>query len=250
MRISRLFSPTPIARDRALPQEHCLEGQAAHYLQHVLRSRPDDELVIFDGLGGEFQARVLAHKRHTTIVELLSHLAEDRATEHPFRLGLALLRGDRMDYALRKATELGVTHIQLLRTERCEVNPSGSKLDKRLQHWRGVTYSACEQCGLNLPPELSAPCSLAQWLSHSMQGCKLVLHPTGRPGVLTGSSATARPNGFVLATGPEGGFSEQEMAMFEEQGFLAWSLGPRILRAETAPIVALAIAQHWTGELG
>ncbi len=238
MRLSRLFVDTSLSLgDCELPEAQ------AHYLSRVLRLTPNSPIQLFDGSGSEYrgvlmevgkkQVRVALHER-------LMGLAESRLHTH---LGQGLSRGERMDWAIQKATELGVSAITPLFTERCEVRLNEERADKRLQHWRQITISACEQCGRSVLPEIHTPQLLGDWLAASAAQLRLVLHPVAMPW-----QQHRRPDSLALLIGPEGGLTEQEIELAHAQGFQSARLGPRVLRTETAPLVALSVAQQLWGD--
>ncbi len=156
-------------------------------------------------------------------------------------LGQVMSKGDRMDYAIQKATELGVSKIQLLTSERCEMRLKYDRDQKKLDHWQAIAIAACEQCGLNLVPEVLAPISLYEWLSSSeLPQSKFVLAPEKeQKDVLAG----IQPD-LALLIGPEGGLSENEITQANQAGFMNWCIGDRVLRTETAPVVALSILNY------
>lgn len=214
-----------------------LGEDASHHISRVLRMQAGDEIVLFNGQGGEWQARIDSiGKRHVCVVPL-QHQPDDRTPSCKVHLGLPLIKGDRMDYALQKATELGAASFQLLTTERTDVRLDGGRTEKRMQHWQQVVISACEQCGLNRMPAVHAPVSLADYLQQQRDGTCLIAHP-GEAAI--GVSALQKSGSIHLLTGPEGGFSPAEIEMARAQGFLPFALGQRVLRAETAPTALLA----------
>ncbi len=148
-----------------------------------------------------------------------------------------------MDWAIQKATELGVNAITPIVSERCEVRLKDERADKRLAHWRQVAISACEQCGRSSLPTIHAPVTLAEWLKATDADLKLVLHPVAEPLV-----SHAKPARLAFLIGPEGGLSELEVEQANAAGFQAARLGPRVLRTETAPVVALSVAQQLWGD--
>jgi 16S rRNA (uracil1498-N3)-methyltransferase len=158
-------------------------------------------------------------------------------------LGQGLSRGERMDWAIQKATELGVTEITPIFSDRCEVRLKDERADKRLMHWRQVAISACEQCGRSRVPVIHPPLLLADWLKQTEAELKLVLHPVAEPLV-----SHAKPATLAFLIGPEGGLSDAEVEQAQSAGFHAARLGPRVLRTETAPVVALAVAQQLWGD--
>lgn len=238
MRLSRFFVDLPLSLGR-----HDLPEAQAHYIGRVLRHAAGDAVQLFDGSGREFVGELVEVGKKNVQVELHEQLAG--LAESPLRihLGQGLSRGERMDWAIQKATELGVAEITPLVSERCEVRLKDERADKRLAHWRQVAISACEQCGRSVLPVIHAPLSLAEWLERTAAELKLVLHPVAEP--LTGH---ARPASLAFLIGPEGGLSEAEVAQAQRAGYLPARLGPRVLRTETAPVVALSVAQQLWGD--
>ncbi|HWK54142.1 MAG TPA: 16S rRNA (uracil(1498)-N(3))-methyltransferase [Hyphomicrobiales bacterium] len=239
MRISRLYVTQPLQE----ASELTLDGSRAHYLGKVLRVTAGTPLCLFDDSGLEFAATVLAVDKHTVRVQLGA--AQNPGTESPLRttLALGISRGERMDYAIQKSTELGVSAIQPLYTLHCEVKLQGERQDKRLDHWQQVAISACEQSGRVRVPPVLAPMTLDEFVRQSTAALKL-LFDQGETLTLSG----ARPAGEVaLLIGPEGGLAPQELALARERGFVGIQLGRRILRTETAPVAALAVLQQLWG---
>ena len=155
-------------------------------------------------------------------------------------LGQVMSKGDRMDYVIQKAVELGVSEIQLLTSERCEMRLKYDRDQKKIDHWQGIAIAACEQCGMNIVPKILAPLSLEKWLASELPATRLVLAPNKEKiDVL----AHATPN-IALLIGPEGGLSEAEITTANEHGFISWCIGERVLRTETAPVVALSILNY------
>jgi 16S rRNA (uracil1498-N3)-methyltransferase len=223
--------PFSIARQTALGED------VSHHISRVLRMQPGDEIVVFNGQGGEWQARIDSiDKRHVCVVPL-QHQPDDRTPSCRVHLALPLIKGDRMDYALQKATELGAASFQLLSTERTDVRLDGGRTEKRMQHWQQVVISACEQCGLNRIPAVHAPISLSGYLQEKRDGNCLIAHPGEAAIAMT---ALQQAVSIHLLTGPEGGFSAVEIELARAQGFQPFALGQRVLRAETAPAALLA----------
>jgi len=215
-----------------------------------LRRKAGDDVIVFDGSGGEFLGRIHRLSRKTAEIELLQYKSDNRASPQFIHVAFAALRGDRMDYALQKCCELGVSEITPLLSQRSEFKISQEKINKRMQHWQGVLRSACEQSGLNIVPVINPPSKLGEWLPTLAQGGnKLLLHPDGE--VLPAAEfLTGKQSGqWVLASGPEGGFSDEECKEFAAAGFTAMRFGPRILRAETAPVALLSVLQFYLGDL-
>lgn len=238
MRLSRFFIDAPLS----LGQHELPEAQA-HYIGRVLRHAVGDAVQLFDGSGVEYRGSLIEVSKKAVRVELresLPGLAESPLRIH---LGQGLSRGERMDWAIQKATELGVTEITPLLTERCEVRLKDERADKRLAHWRQVAISACEQCGRSVVPVIHPPQTLSEWQAGIAAELKLVLHPVATP-----LEQHVRPESLAFLIGPEGGLTETEVEKAQATGFLPARLGPRVLRTETAPVVALAVAQQLWGD--
>ena len=238
MRLSRFFIDAPLSLGR-----HELPEAQAHYIGRVLRLATGAAVQLFDGSGREYRGELAEVGKKSVQVELSEELAG--LAESPLRihLGQGLSRGERMDWAIQKATELGVAEITPIVSERCEVRLKDERADKRLAHWRQIAISACEQCGRSVLPALHAPVTLADWLARTEAELKLVLHPVAEP-----LASHARPTSLAFLIGPEGGLSETEVAQAQRAGYHAARLGPRVLRTETAPVVALSVAQQLWGD--
>ena len=242
MRISRLYTDSPLQPDQATD----LDASAGHYVFRVLKLRAGDPLVLFNGDGHDYAAELLSNRRDR--VELLVTARLPAVPESPLGITLAqaIGKGDRMDLALQKATELGVAGIQPLFTERTEVRIEGTRLEKRLEHWRRVMISACEQCGRAVVPQLYPPLALPEWLADGSRPRTLALVPgAGQP--LAGALQKVEPT--ALLVGPEGGLSEQEVRQLQLAGVMPVSFGPRVLRTETAGPAAIAVLQASWGDL-
>lgn len=241
MRIPRIYTSQILQENAELE----LEERAAHYLLKVLRMDAGRELVLFDGQGGEFPS-VIADKTKSRVV-VRTGIKQDINRESPLdtHLGIGISRGERMDWVLQKAAELGVTAITPVFSERTEVKLSGDRLDKRLQHWQNILISACEQCQRNILPILHLPCQLGEFLANNTAEQRFVLHHRAD----TRLGDIPRPSSVSLLIGPEGGLSEDEIALASQYNFSPLKLGERVLRTETAPIAALAVIQHLWGDL-
>lgn len=226
-----------------------LSDDRAHYLTKVLRLSENAPLYVFDGEGLEYHAHIESCSKKHCIIKLGEQRAgTDGQSPLQTHLGIALSKGDRFDWVLQKATELGVSTITPLMTERVELRLKGERADKKQNHWQGIIESACEQSGRRCLPELRSPVSLNDWLTHNNSELALVLAPDF-PGHNADLKALEKPASLSLLIGPEGGLTEAEIAAAIQQGFQAWQLGPRILRTETAPVAALSISQYLWGDL-
>jgi 16S rRNA (uracil1498-N3)-methyltransferase len=211
-----------------------------HHWCKVLRAQVGEKATLFNGQGGEYEVELIEVNKKTAVVQVLSFNPDNRTPAFTALLGQVMSKGDRMDYAIQKAVELGVSSIQLLTSERCEMRLKYDRDQKKLDHWQGVAIAACEQCGLNLVPQILAPMALEKWLATELPATKLVLAPNkDAVNVL----ATATPE-LALLIGPEGGLSEAEIELSNQHGFVNWCIGRRVLRTETAPVVALSILNY------
>lgn len=242
MTIPRFFHPTLPTGARLVD----LPPEAAHHAAKVLRLKTGDEIVVFDGGGGEYPAVIAAMDKQGTRIELGRW--RDRECESPLSITLAqgISSGDKMDFTLQKAVELGVAHIQPIACERSVVRLSGERAEKRVRHWQQVVISACEQCGRNRVPEVGSILALDAWLGAlECDGARLALAPEAE----TGLRDLARPTGPVtLLIGPEGGLSPNETRAAAGREFTPVHLGPRILRTETAALATLAAIQALWGD--
>ena len=243
MRIPRLYTQQQLHADSLIS----LDKDAARYLSSVLRMTSGQMLNLFNGDGGEYIAEVASLSKNQVTVSIKESLPNDRESLLKIHLVIGISRGERMDWVIQKATELGVHIITPIFTERTEVKLAGSRLEKRLVHWQQVSISACEQCLRNVVPTINSAVSLQQCLGTHDGGLKIVLHHrTERP--LTELQNTN--NHVTILVGPEGGLSDDEITLAESNGYNAVKLGPRVLRTETAPLAAISILQSLWGDMG
>ena len=225
--------------------ELSLDERAAHYVGQVLRMRAGRELVLFNGDGNAYAATIVEAAKKQILCQVDSGPLDAIAVSPlKIELGIAISKGDRFDWVIQKATELGVTTITPLFTERVDVKLSGERLDKKQRHWQQIMISACEQCGRNDLVTINAAQSLAQWRGDLNTELKLVLCPA-----VAGDIAADAAGEIALLVGPEGGLSDAEIDQCLQQGFAALQLGPRVLRTETAPIAAISILQYRWGDM-
>lgn len=220
-------------------------SEVSHYLCNVLRLRAGRELVVFDGRGGEYSARLLEADRKRARVEVLAAHPDRGISPLNLELAVAVSRGERFDWVIQKATELGVNRIRPIWSARVEVKLPAARLERKLSHWQRVAVSACEQSGRTRLPELTAPCPLRDYLDSPAGEERLLLHPGEGKGLDAVTAGTV----VSLLIGPEGGWEDAEVDAALDAGFRLWQLGPRILRAETAPVAALAVLQHRFGDI-
>lgn len=244
MRDTRVYVAAPLAQGRTLD----LPAQAAQHLTRVLRLRDGTSITAFNGSGGEYRSTLRLPGRGAAQIEVHEFLAIER--ESPLRITLlqALARGEKMDWVIQKATELGVTAIVPVATERAVVQLDAERSDKRVQHWQAIAAAACEQCGRNTLPRIEVPRELDEALPGvAALRQRLVLDPRG---ALPLPSAVDLQDAAEVAVlvGPEGGFAEAELELAVRAGFKAIRLGPRVLRTETAGLAALAALQCLAGD--
>lgn len=242
---TRLFVSHPLSAGADVT----LDAEKSRYLGRVLRLRSGDSLSVFNGDDGEFHATLARLTKDSATVHVVSPV--ETITESPLKVHLVqgISRGERMDFVVQKATELGVKRITPVLTEYGVVKLNRDRAAKRRDHWQGVAESACEQSGRIRPPLIDDVISLNAWFGDRPKepGTDLVL----RPGAIDTLAAMPAPNTkLCLLVGPEGGFSDPEYEDAQLAGFQPVTLGPRILRTETAAVAAIAIAQSLWGDLG
>lgn len=240
MRVSRIHIDQPLIPGR----EARLDERARHYIGQVLRLRPGQAVTLFNGDGTDYGAKLLQCDRRDCRVIVGHPTATEPCAPLQLHLAIGISRGERMDFAIQKSVELGVHAITPLHTKRSQVQLAGARLEKRLDHWRGVIISACEQSGRNRIPRLHPPASIRAWLEAHDQG--LLLHHAAEH-----SLPELPPPGseLNLLVGPEGGLTPEERGQAMDTGLTAVRLGPRIMRTETAPLAALAAIQTLWGDL-
>lgn len=242
MRITRFYCSELNETDELFT----LPDAAHRHAVQVLRLRQGDALRVFNGRGFERDAVLETVAKRESSVRLLSQVSASNESSLTITLLQGISRGERMDYALQKAVELGVTRIIPVMTERCNVQLSGGRDEKRWAHWQGVVVSACEQSGRSVLPELSTVMPLEDSLLENKLGCRLVLDPLAE----TGFRTLEKQENITLLVGPEGGLSEPEIQRAVSLGYQSVRFGPRILRTETASVAALAVVQTLWGDLG
>jgi 16S rRNA (uracil1498-N3)-methyltransferase len=261
MRLTRVYVDAPVAAGKRV----VVEGSAANHIARVLRLRSGDSLTVFDGSGGEFGARIEEFRKEAVVVAVEEHRPLDRESPLPLTLVQGISRGERMDWIIQKATELGASRIVPVFTKRSVVRLDEKQAERKLQHWRAITVAACEQCGRNRIPDLAAPVDFFDMLagdspsrpdsagrpdpaghSDSASATRVLLSPTGD---LRIDDLQDVGKGITVLIGPEGGLEDVEQEAAITAGFKAVRLGPRVLRTETAAIAALTIIQRYFGDL-
>jgi 16S rRNA (uracil1498-N3)-methyltransferase len=240
LRAPRLF----VDADLAAGERVVLPDEVAHHAVTVLRLRQDEPVVLFNGRGGEYEARL-----HIAGRSAQAELGQHRALERESPLAITLVQGissaDRMDFTVQKAVELGVAAIHPVLTSRSVVRLSGDRGEKKLTHWQRIVVAACEQSGRNRIPQVVPPCPLPDYCGRPGDGLKLLLSPAA-PARLV--DAARGVTSLSLAVGPEAGFSDEEEGLLERAGYLPVRLGPRTLRTETAGLAALAALNALAGD--
>ena len=244
MRITRVYTPDLLSPDTVV----VLSAMPSAHLIKVLRLRAGAKAVLFNGDGHDYLCEILLAKPEAAQLRILS--VQPALAESPLKITLlqAICRGDKMDWVLEKATELGVTHIIPVQSERSEVQLDSERASKRREHWQRVVMSACEQSGRAFVPHVEALQTLGQRLSCAISAdSKLVLEPGGA--AISSSLVTVRePASVALAVGPEGGWSERDLAQLALGGFRQVAIGPRVLRTETAGVAAISVMQALCGD--
>jgi 16S rRNA (uracil1498-N3)-methyltransferase len=245
MRLTRVFVDATLEAGARVT----LEGSAAGHLTRVLRLRKGDSLIIFNGRGGEYAAVIDATRGSGVTVAVGEHDTVERESPLAVTVAQGISRGERMDLVVQKATELGVHIIVPLLTERTVVRLDERQAARKMQHWRAVAIGACEQCGRNRVPQVSAPRPLRQFIregSLDPPAARLLLSPAAR---LRLDDLPRRLSAITVLIGPEGGLTDEEEQAAVSTGYTAVRLGPRVLRTETAALVALALLQQQFGDL-
>lgn len=242
MRIPRLHLDAPL---RPGTQAE-LPAQAATHVLRVLRLQPGDAVTLFNGDGNDYPARLIASNSQTVSACIETCVSIDRESPLRITLAQALARGEKMDWIVQKAVELGVAAIVPLLTERSEVKLDDKRTAKRLEHWRAIVIAACEQSGRSVIPAIATPQPLDKWSATLKDNAtRLMLHPGDG---IRSRALQPVPHAVTLAIGPEGGFGERDLVALHAAGFRDLSLGPRILRTETAGLAAIATLQALYGD--
>ena len=244
MRIPRVYIAQPLqtGQDALLPE------QAGEHIVRVLRLERGHPLILFNGDGREYDATLSSLARRAVSAEVIAVRAVDRESPLPLTLAQGIARGEKMDWILKKATELGVARIVPIVTERTEVKLDEERAERRMLHWASVIDGACEQSGRTRLPVIDPPQRLDRWLGSldADTSLRLALLPDGD---VVARALPTMTHGATLCVGPEGGLSENDVMLLRQTGFLGLRLGPRILRTETAGIAALAALQALQGDM-
>lgn len=251
MRLTRIFVGSPLASGMSLQ----LPPDQAQHLVRVLRLPEGAALRIFNGAGGEYDARIESITRNAAAVRIGMHQAIERESPLHVTLLQGIARGEKMDLILQKATELGVAAVTPVTAARSNVRLDAESSSRKHAHWQGVLTGACEQSGRNRVPALAPAAGLAAAVAGNTSQLKLLLEPEADSAslktLLSAAFHVAMQNPTIcLLIGPEGGLDPQEIQLAKQAGFVSCQLGPRVLRTETAALTALAALQALAGDLG
>lgn len=239
----RFYCPQPLAVSTMVS----LPEHIAHHI-HVLRLAPGETITLFNGEGGEYQATLSLIEKKRASAEIKTFSPREAELPYTIMLAQALPEGSKMDWIIEKAVELGVTAIQPLAAQRCVVRLNGERAAKKAEHWQGIVVAAAEQSGRNRLPHLAGPTNLHEWLGQHCLHRRILLSP--RADQSLSDWARHHPHQAVsLVIGPEGGFTDQEESAALAQGAIALSMGPRVLRTETAGLAALAALNAIWGQM-
>lgn len=243
MRIPRIHHPENLS----VGQDVLLSEDAANHVGRVLRMGAGQAIQLFDGSNQVFDAEIVQADKKSVRVKVLAGNEDDRESPLWLHLGQVMSRGEKMEFTIQKAVELGVNVITPLFSERCGVKLDAERLSKKLQQWQKIAVAACEQCGRNRVPEVRPAMELEAWCAEQDAALKLNLHPRASASINTLPQPVERVR---LLIGPEGGLSADEIAMTAEHQFTDILLGPRVLRTETTALTAITALQVRFGDLG
>jgi|SRR5450830_40085 len=247
MATPRFYCPNNLLIGNFLPGSNMqLPDNAASHAVRVLRMQAGEKVILFNGDGADYLAELTLVSKNAVAAKIISSQTVDNESPLKITLLQGISSGDRMDFTIQKAVEMGVSQIQAISTQRSVVRLSAERAEKRLEHWKNVIISACEQSGRAFVPEISSPVSLAQWFSKKpMFDLGITLAPSAAQSL----KQLAKPAGNIcLLVGAEGGLTDDEIDLASSQGFKPVTLGKRILRTETAPLAAIAAIQTLWGD--
>lgn len=242
MRVPRIYVEAPLAEGALIP----IDGESASRLARVLRLRSGDHVTLFNGQGGEWEGVVSSARLARVEVRIDAHRSIERESPLSITLVQGISRGERMDYTVQKAVELGIAAIVPVLTAHSVVELGMERRARRIAHWQRIVTHACEQCGRNRVPGVAPVARLDEWLAKPAAGLKLILW---REGALVASDLPEPPGAVTLLVGPEGGFEREEVSAARAAGYQPLRLGPRTLRTETAALAVLAMLQGLWGDL-
>jgi len=242
MRIPRIFYPKNIA----LEQELVLDSNSSNHVLKVLRLSIGAKIIIFNGEGGEFKTTISMVKNNLAVIKVNEFIAKNLESSLKINLAQGIGRGEKMDYVIQKAVELGVHKIIPLFTEYCNVKLNDARLQNKVSRWELIIISACEQSGRNYIPSIEMPTHLSKWLTESRNSYNIILEP--QAAINMKNLDIINYSEITILIGPEGGLSDIEVLLAQKNGFIPVRLGPRVLRTETAALVALSALQTRFGD--
>lgn len=234
MRITRIYQPIDFYPNASVR----LSAEASHHLSKVLRVSVGDEVIIFNGRDEESVCVIEAIEKKQVVVKVRELIRVSRESDLTIHLGQVMAKGDKMDFVIQKAVELGVASITPLFSERCEIKLPQDRMDKKIEHWQQIVVSACEQSGRTRVPLVLPVQNFDEWIQKA--GVKIILDPRAESGL---KSLSQDLKEISITVGPEGGFSETEINSAREVGCKIIHMGPRILRTETAALAAISVLQ-------
>jgi 16S rRNA (uracil1498-N3)-methyltransferase len=240
MRIPRVYCPETLSQQATIQ----LTDNAARHVSLVLRLSLHDQIILFNGDGADYSAKIINIAKKSVQVHITEKFIINRESSIQIHLGQAISRSEKMDFVIQKAVELGVTEITPVMTQYCAVKFSAEQTHKKMSHWQGIIISACEQSGRNVLPKIHAPMELVQWLQSS-HSCGIVFDPEATDSL---KSFAFQPSHVSLLIGPEGGLSNNELTLAKQNQFRVVKLGQRILRTETAALAAMTATQYQWGD--
>ncbi|MFC1237741.1 16S rRNA (uracil(1498)-N(3))-methyltransferase [Vibrio sp. F74] len=243
MRVPRIYHPEIIDNLGIIS----LGEDAAGHVGRVLRMKPGQEVLLFDGTDAQFPATITEVTKKSVLVEALARVECSIESPLDIHLGQVVSRGDKMEFTIQKSVELGVNTITPLISERCGVKLDTKRFEKKLYQWQKIAIAACEQSGRNRVPTIRPIMQLEEWCGEEDNALKLNLHPRAKYSINTLPEPVKKVR---LLIGPEGGLSAEEIAMTESYKFEETLLGPRVLRTETAALTAITALQVRFGDLG
>jgi len=240
MRIPRIYTPQALSENATIQ----LDEAAANHVARVLRMKAKRKLIVFNGEGQQhFTAEISSVDRKSVSIQILEKIPTQLESPLHIHLGQAISKGDRFEFAIQKAVELGVNEITPLWTSNCDVKLNNERLEKKIRQWRQIAIAACEQSGRDVVPTIHPPTQLESWLATAQGNEKWVLDPRGLP-----QESAQKVSSACILIGPEGGLSEKEVTQACEHQFIAKLIGPRILRTETAALTAVCLMQKLWGD--
>jgi 16S rRNA (uracil1498-N3)-methyltransferase len=242
MRVPRLYIDMPLTTGETIN----LPRDKAHHISNVLRMRIGDSIKLFNGSGDDYQSKVIEIGKKNAQIEIAESIQVANESPLTINLCLAVARGQHMDFSIQKAVELGVKNIIPVTSEFSNVKIQDDRVHNKLAHWQNIIISATEQCGRSYLTEIQKPVSFVEWVRLDASKIRLILHPESLQSM---ANISLPDNELTLMIGPEGGFSDAEVELAQENGCDPINLGPRILRTETAVISAVSNAQQLWGDL-